>query len=146
MNSICKRLNPTVSVYSVGGYLVFAGLSFLSWRLFPEQHSGDELGREIRWMVHAVAEKIGGLILMCLAAFWAARSHRPTWKIGIFTAIATAVLFQLVAVFVYLLRFGASSYRTYHDFIYTMTSAVALAWLCGFFAVWKQYRHERRVT
>jgi len=76
----------------------------------------------------------------------AARSHRPTWKIGVSTAIATAVTFQLVAIAIYLLRFGVTSYRTYNDFIYTMMSAVLLAWLFGFFAVWKQYRHEKSAT
>jgi hypothetical protein len=83
---------------------------------------------------------------MSLAAFLSARSHRPSWKIGVSTAIATAVIFQLIATVVYLLRFGVTSYQIYNDFIYTVTSAVALAWLFGFLAVWKQYRYERRAT
>ena len=146
MNGIYQRLIRVASFYGVVCYLVFVGLSILSWRLFPEQHSDDELVQQMRWTIHVVAEKVGGLILMSLAAFMAARSLRPTWKIGVFTAIATAVIFQLVAVVVYLLRFGASSYRTYNDFVFTMSSAVALAWLFGFFAVWKQYRHEKSAT
>jgi ABC-type nickel/cobalt efflux system permease component RcnA len=67
-------------------------------------------------------------------------------EVGVSTAIATAVTFQLIAIAIYLLRFGATSYRTYNDFIYTMMSAVLLAWLFGFFAVWKQYRHEKSAT
>jgi tellurite resistance protein TehA-like permease len=146
MNGIYQRLIRVAFVYGVMCYLVFVGLSILSWRLFPEQHSDDELMQQMRWAVHVVAEKVGGLILMSVAAFMAARSHRPTWKIGVFTAIATAVIFQLVAVIVYLVRFGASSYRTYNDFLFTISSAVAFAWLFGFFAVWKQYRHEKNAT
>ena len=146
MNSIYKKLICVAAAYGVVGFLVFWGLSVLSWRLFPEQHPADELIRQLHWTIHVAAEKVGGLVLMCLAAFLAARSHRPTWKVGVSTAIATAVIFQLVAIVIYLLRFGMTSYRTYNDFIYTMTSAVALAWLFGFFAVWKQHRHEKRAT
>src|ERR1035441_4189696 len=98
MNGIYQRLIRVAFIYGVVCYLVFVGLSILSWKLFPEQHSDDELVRQMRWTFHVVAEKVGGLILMSLAAFMAARSHRPTWKIGVFTAIATAVISQLVAV------------------------------------------------
>lgn len=143
MSSIYKKLICVAAGFGVVCFLVFWGLSVLSWRLFPEQHPADELIRQLHWTIHVVAEKVGGLVLMCLAAFLSARSYRPTWKIGVSTAIATAVIFQLVAIAVYLLRFGLSSYRTYNDFIYTMTSAVALAWLFGFLAVWKQYRREK---
>ena len=146
MNSSYKRLIRVAIAFGVMCFLVFGGLSVLSWRLFPEQHSTDELVQQLHWTIHVVAEKVGGLVLMSLAAFLAARSHRPTWKIGVSTAIATAVIFQLVAIVVYLLRFGVTSYRTYNDFLYTMTSAVMLAWLFGFFAVWRQYRHERHAT
>ena len=146
MNSSYKRLIRVAITFGVVGFLVFWGLSVLSWRRFSEQHSTDEFMQQLHWTIHVVAEKVGGLVLMSLAAFLAARAHRPTWKIGVSTAIATAVVFQLVAVVIYLLRFGVTSYRTYNDFLYTMTSAVMLAWLFGFFAVWKQYRHEKNAT
>jgi tellurite resistance protein TehA-like permease len=146
MNSSYKRLIRIAIIFGVVCFLVFWGLSVLSWRLFPEQHSTDELMQQLHWTIHVLAEKVGGLVLMSLAAFLAARSNRPTWKIGVSTAIATAVVFQLVAIVIYLLRFGVTSYRTYNDFLYTMTSAVMLAWLFGFFAVWRQYRHERHAT
>jgi hypothetical protein len=146
MNSSYKRLIRVAITFAVVCFLVYWGLSVLSWRLFPEQHSTDELMQQWHWAIHVVAEKVGGLVLMSLAAFLAARSHRPTWKSGVSTAIATGVIFQLVAIMVYLLRFGGTSYRTYNDFIHTMMSTVALAWLFGFFAVWRQYRHERHAS
>jgi hypothetical protein len=102
--------------------------------------------RQIRWLAHGLGEKIGSLVLVSVLAFFAARVHRPTWKMGVFTGIATAVVFQLIAVVVYLIRFGPSAYRTYNDFIYTISSTIALAWLFGFFAIWKQYRRERQTT
>src|SRR6516162_11092851 len=82
MNNSYKRLICVAITFGVVCFLVFWGLSVLLWRLFPEQHSTDELMQQLHWTIHVVAEKVGGLILMSLAAFLAARSHRPTWKIG----------------------------------------------------------------
>jgi hypothetical protein len=55
MNGIYKRLIRISITYAVVGYLVFVGLSAVSWQLFPERHSGDELTQQIRWTVHVVA-------------------------------------------------------------------------------------------
>jgi hypothetical protein len=146
MNSIYPRLIRVAFLHAVVCYLVFAGLSTLAWAIVPQYDSDNDLTLHIRWAAGIIAEKITGLMLMSLMAFLAARSYRPTWKIGIITAIATAVIYQSVAIVVYVLRFGVSVYRTYNDFIYTISSAVALGWLFGFLAVWKQYRHERHYT
>jgi len=146
MSNHYAKLVRVALIYGVVCYLVFVGLSVLSWRVFPDHRSDDDLTQQLHWTVHVVAEKIVGLILMSFTAFFAARSYRPTWKVGVATAIAAALAFQLVAVVVYLVRFGVSSYRTYNDFIYTISSAVMLAWLFGFFAVWKQYRNERHAV
>jgi hypothetical protein len=146
MSNHYAKLVRVALIYGVVCYLVFVGLSVLSWRVFPDHHSDDDLTQQLHWTVHVVAEKIAGLILMSITAFLAARSCRPTWKVGVATAIAAALVFQLVAIVVYLVRFGVSSYRTYNDFFYTIWSAVMLGWLFGFLAVWKQYRNEKHVV
>ena len=146
MNAIHQKLIRVALICGVLCYLIFIVGSTLAWELFPDRHSDDSFTQQVKWSVHILAEKVGGVILMSLAAFFAARSHRPTWKVGVNTAIATSVIFQSISTIVYLLRFGLSAYLAYNDFIYTITSAVALGWLFGFLAVWKQYRRERHAT
>jgi ACR3 family arsenite efflux pump ArsB len=143
MSKHYTKLVRVALIYGVACYLVFVGLSVLSGRFFPDHRSDDDLTQQLHWIVRVVAEKIAGLILMSFTAFFAARSCRTTWKVGVATAIAAALVFQLVTIAVYIVRFGVASYRTFNDFIYTISTAVMLAWLFGLFAVWKQYRHER---
>ena len=146
LSSHYTKLIRIALIFGGAGFLVFAGFSLLAWKFYPYQPSDDELTRQIRWLVHCLGEKIGSLVLVSVLAFFAARAHRPTWKMGVFTGIAAAIVFQLIAVVVYLVRFGPSVYRTYNDFIYTTSSTVELAWLFAFFAVWKQYRRERQAS
>jgi len=93
MNAIHQKLIRVALIYGVLCYLIFIVGSTLAWVLFPERHSDDNFTQQVKWGVHIIAEKVGGLILMSLAAFFAARSHRPTWKVGVNTAIATSVIF-----------------------------------------------------
>jgi magnesium-transporting ATPase (P-type) len=131
-------------IYGGVGYLFFDILSLIGWRLFPYDSTNDELLKQMRWTIHVVIEKIVGLILLSITAFFAARANRPTWKIGLFSAVATAIFFQLIAVIVYLVRFGFSSYETYNDFIYTMLWSIGLGYSFGYLAVRKQYLREKR--
>jgi magnesium-transporting ATPase (P-type) len=146
MKSIYAKLACVAIIYSVVCYLIFWGLCALSWRFFPEKNPDDQLMQQMHWTIHIVAEKIGGLVLMSFAAFLAARSHRPTWKIGIFTAIATAVIFQFIGITIYLLQFGMSEYQKYNDLVYTIVWAVLLGWFFGYLAVWKQHRREKNTS
>ena len=93
-----------------------------------------------------VGEKIVGLVLLSITAFLASRAHRPTWKWGLATGIAAAVAYQIIAVLVYLLRFGTASYGEYHDFLWTMLWTVGLAWLFGYLAVRRQCLHEKHAV
>jgi hypothetical protein len=146
MRSHYTKLIRIALIFGVIGFFVFAGLSLLAWRVYPYQPSDDDLMRQLRWTARMVGEKIGGLVLLSIMAFVAARVNRPTWKIGVSTAVVTAVVYQLIAVIVYLVRFGFSSYQTYHNLLSTLFYSIALAWLFGFFAVWKQYRDEKRAV
>jgi hypothetical protein len=89
-------------------------------------------------------EKIAGLVLLSIIVFFAARANRPTWKTGLLTAVATSVIFQLIAVAVYLVRFGLSAYKTYNDFIWTMLWTVGIGYCFGYLAVRKQYLQAKQ--
>ena len=146
MKSHYAKLIRIALIYGSVCFLTWWGLCVLGWWLFPAKSADDELMRQIRWAVHLVGEKIGGSVLLSVTAFFAARAHRPTWKIGVLTAVAAAAVYQLIATVVYLVRFGFSSYQTYNDFLYTMLWTIILAWLFGLFAVWRQYRDEKHVA
>src|ERR1039458_8403576 len=87
MRSHYTKLIRIALIFGVIGFFVFAGLSLLAWRVYPYQPSDDDLMRQIRWTAHMVGEKIGGLVLLSIMAFVAARVNRPTWKIGVSTAV-----------------------------------------------------------
>jgi len=135
--------------------LFYGGLCFLvwwgfcslgSWLLFPVKADDDEFIRIIRWSGHIVGEKIVGLILLSVTALLASRAHRPTWKWGVATGIAAAMVYQVIAVFVYIMRFGASSYGEDNNFFYTMWATVSLAWLFGYLAVRRQCLLEKHAV
>ena len=92
-----------------------------------------------------IGEKIGNMILLSIIAYVAARVNRPTWKIGVSTAVLTAIVYELIGVIVYLVRFGFSAYQTYNNFLWTLSYSIALAWAFGFSAVLKQYKDDKRV-
>jgi hypothetical protein len=139
-----RKLILVTLIYGGVSYLFFDILSFIAWRFFPYHSTDDEMLKQIRWTAHVVIEKIAGLILLSITAFFAARANRPTWKIGLFTAVATAIFFQLIATIVYLVRFGFSAYETYNDFIYTMLWSIGLGYSFGYLAVRKQYLQEKQ--
>ena len=99
--------------------------------------------RQMRWLGHTVGEKIVNLVLLSVIAFLASRAHHPTWKWGVATGIAAAAAYQLIAVLVYVVRFGLAAYQEYNAFLYTIVLTVLLAWLFGYFAVRRQHLHEK---
>ena len=118
----------------------------LGWHLFPDQPKDSDLTSYWHWTIHMMTDKLVALPLLCIAAFLASRAHHPTWKWGVATGIAAAVADQLIAVFVYIARFGATAYQQYNDFLYTMLWAVFLGWLFSYLAVRKQYLRERHAA
>jgi hypothetical protein len=135
--------------------LVYGGLCFLVWwafgslalwLFFPVKTADDEFIRLMRWGGHVVGEKIVGLILLSVTAFLASRAHHPTWKWGVATGIAAAVAYEVVAMLVYIMRFGMSSFGEYNDFFYIMSSTVSLAWLFGYLAVRRQCLQEKHAV
>jgi hypothetical protein len=140
MNSL--RLFSTAAVYGLIAFLAFCAISTLAWRLFPYPTGADQLLRTQVWLLHVTSEKIGGILLGCVIAFLAARAYRPSWKLGVLTGVLAAVVYQIFTIVLYLTRFGFHAYTTYHTFIQTMFSTVALAGLFSFVAVWRQYRRE----
>ena len=137
-------------ILGIIGFIVFAGSSLLAWKVYPYQPSDDDLMRQIRWGAHMIGEKIGNLIILSIMAYVAARVNRPTWRVGVSTAVVTAIVYVLIGVIVYLARFGFNAYQTYHtayqiyhSFLSTLFCSIALAWIFGFFAVWKQYRYDK---
>src|SRR5580658_7268987 len=92
-------------------------LGFQDWSLIPDKPFAYEIMRQIRWLGQVVTEKIVGLVLLSITAFFASRAYRPTWKWGLATGIAAAVSYQVIAVFVYFLRFGMAAYGEYDNFL-----------------------------
>jgi hypothetical protein len=97
----------------------------------------------MRWLDRMVVEKVVDLVVLSIIAFLASRTHHPTWKWGRATGIAAAVAFQIIAMLVYLFRFGETAFRDYNNFLLTMCWTVMLGWLFGYLAVRRQCLHER---
>ena len=118
----------------------------LGWRLFPDQPKDDELTIRLHWVIHMASDKVIGLLLLSVTAFLASRAYHPTWKWGVATGMAAAVAYQLIAVLVYVVRFGLAAYQQYNRFFYTMLCTALLAWLFGYLAVRRQYLHEKHAA
>src|SRR5258706_596929 len=146
MKSHYAKLIRVALFYGSACFVVHWGLSVVGWWLFPNQPGDDELMRQMRRAGHMFGEKILGLVLLSVGAFLASRAHRPTWELGVVTGIAAAVAYQLIAVIVYLVRFGVSAYEAYNDLVWTMLWTAGLAWLFGYLAVRRQYAHEKHAA
>ena len=143
MHTEYTRLIRVSLIYAAVAFLVFACGSLLAWGLFPYPADGNDLAKHMTWVRHVVGGKIGGMILICFLSYFAAGAHRPTWKLGVITAVVSTMTYQLIAIVVYLARFGFDAYRTYHALLDTVLMTIALSILFGFLAVWKQYRQEK---
>ena len=139
MKANYTRIVRVSVIYGAVAFVIFCFGSLLAWKLFPYPVGGDDLAKQMTWTWHVLGEKIGSAILNCLVAFFAARTYRPTWKIGVTTAVVSAIMFQFISITVYCLRFGFHIYSTYHTFQGTVVNTVTLSFMFGFFAVWKQY-------
>jgi hypothetical protein len=140
MNSV--RLFSTAGIYGFIAFLAFCAISTLAWCLFPYPTEADQLLRTRIWVLHVISEKIGGILLGCIIAFFAARAYRPSWKVGVLTGVLAAIAYQMLTIALYLIRFGFHVYAIYHTFLQTMLSTIVLAALFSFIAVWRQYRRE----
>jgi hypothetical protein len=146
VKSHCPKLVRVALIHGSVCFLVFWGLSIVGWRLFPDHSKDDEVMRQMHWLGHGVGEKITGLVLLSVTAFLASGAHHPTGKWGVATGIAAALAFQVIAVLVYVVQFGLTAYRGNNAFLYTMLWTVMLAWAFGYFAVRRQYLHEKHAA
>ena len=143
MNSRYLRLVAIAFASAAVAFGVFALGSLMAWRPFPYPEGADELQWQMIWTWHILGEKGAQFVLLPVLGFVAARLHRPSWRAGVATAVAAGLLFQGIAIGVYLVRFGLGAYHSYHTFWGTLSCTVFLAGLFGFFAVWRQYRAEK---
>ena len=146
MKSHYAKLIRVALLYGGICFLVSWGVSVLGWRLFPDQPKDDELTIRLHWVIHMASDKVIGLLLLSVTAFLASRAYHPTWKWGVATGMAAAVAYQLIAVLVYVVRFGLAAYQQYNRFFYTMLCTALLAWLFGYLAVRRQYLHEKHAA
>ena len=133
-------------VYGGVCFLVFWGLSLVGWQLFPSGKNDDEFVRQTHRLGHIVGEKIAGLVLLSITAFFASRAHHPTAKWGIVTGIAAAVTFEIIAGVVYTVQFGATAYREYCGLFYTLFWTLWLGWISAHFAVRRQCWYEKHAA
>jgi hypothetical protein len=118
------------------------GLGIHDWPLVPDQSLAPEFMRQLQWTGQMITDKIAGLILLSITAFFASRAHHPTRKWGLATAVAAAAAYQIIAALVYILRFGMTTYVEYNNILETMFCTIDIAWLFGYFAVRAQYLRE----
>ena len=137
------RLAIVAIVTGTSAFAVFVICSLMAWHIFPYPECADKLQRQMVWLNHVVGEKIGQCVLFAVVGFVAARLHRPSWKLGIVTAILAVLVFHFISVAVYIVRFGFGAYRIYNTFWGTLQVNIPIALSFGFFAVWRQYRRER---
>jgi hypothetical protein len=132
--------------YAFTAFCIWFAFSLFGWRILPYRDAAETPVNQIIWAAHAVFEKVGSLIITCIISVLAARTYRPTWKIGILTALITALLFQFIAIAVYIVRWGFVLYWTYNRFFSTLFYTVAIGYLCGFVALWGQYRRDKKAA
>jgi hypothetical protein len=133
------RLIGTATGLGVIAFVAFWLVSALGWRLFPYPAGADQFAQSRVWLVHIIAEKAAGILIGCLAAFVAARLHRPSWRIGVLSGVLAAVTFQAISIVVYLVRFGGTAYARYNALLTTVLWTIMLGALFAFFAVWRDY-------
>jgi hypothetical protein len=146
MKSHYAKLVRVALLYGSVCFLVFWGLSLIGSCLLPNRPKDDELTRQLRWVGIVVGEKIVGLFLLSITSFLASRAHHPTWKWGVATGIAAAAAYQLIAVLVYVVRFGVVAYQQYNALLYTLLWTVSLAWVFSYLAVRREYLHEKHAA
>jgi hypothetical protein len=143
MNSQYLRFSAVALGSAAVAFGLFALGSLLAWRIFPYPAGADDLQRQVVSGWHLLGEKSAQFFILAALGFVAATLHHPTWRAGIVTALLAGLLFQAIAIFVYVVRFGFHAYRTYHAFWDTLLSTLAFAGLFGFFAVYQQYRRDK---
>jgi hypothetical protein len=144
-NSVTKMLRVAFA-YALAAFCIWYACSFFGWLVVPYRKGGKTPTNLGLWVAHVVLEKFASLIFTGVASFFAARRHHPTWRIGIFTALTTALLFQFIAMAVYIFRWGFVLYWTYNRFFSTVFYTVAIGCLCGFMAVCRQYLRDAKTT
>ncbi|MBI1176187.1 hypothetical protein GC207_01970 [bacterium] len=145
MSSVKKLLRVALA-HGLTAFCFWYGISWLWWKIWPFQRMGQTHISDIIWATHAIFEKEGGLILMGISSILAARTYRPTWKIGVAAGLVTALLFQSLCISVYILGWGYAAYFQYNRFYSTLFYTVAIGFLSGFGAVWKDYRQVSKST
>jgi len=143
MNRQYLRLPAVALACAAVAFALFAFGSVLAWRLFPYPAGADELQRRVVWTYHVFGERGAQFFILAALGYVAGRLHHPSWRAGILAAILSGLLFQAIAISVYIVRFGFDAYRSSHSFWDTLISAVAFSGLFGFLAVRQQYRAER---
>jgi hypothetical protein len=119
------------------------GLGFHDWSLIPDKPFAYEIMRQLRWLGQIVTEKIVGLVLLSITAFFASRTYHPTWKWGLATGVTVAVAYQIIAALVYILRFGMEVFKEYNNFFLSISVTVWRAWLFGYLAIRRQSLDEK---
>jgi hypothetical protein len=131
-------------LYGTSCFLVWMALiQLMGWLVFPANDTKDEFTRMFRWTIEVSAEKILGLILMSVTAFLASRACRPDWKGGIATGIGAGVTVQLIAVIIYLARFGMSAYLDMANPWSTAFWTLDLSWWFASLGVRRQRAQEK---
>jgi hypothetical protein len=136
------RLILTVVGAAATGFLLFWIICHATWILFPLPKGTDDVHRRVIYIYHLIAEKSFSLIIASAISFIVAKLYQPTWGQGLIAGISTAILFQVIAMSVYIFHFGLQHYQRNDDFSDTFLTTAGLGTLFGLLGVWRKYREE----
>jgi hypothetical protein len=136
------RIVSVTALCAAAALLVFEGVSWLAWQIFPFPFRSDQLAQTSVWFIHLGAEKGASMLICVVVAFVAAKAHWSSWKTGLLTGLLAALTFQVFAALLYVARFGFAYYARYHGFVRTMFETALFGGVFSFLAVWPQYRRE----
>jgi uncharacterized membrane protein len=119
-------------VYALPGYLIF---EFCTHWL----HDRTVVSYEDGFSTYLVRERFALHALTAIVALLAALTYRPTWRIGLISAVVGALMFRLTDLWVY--SHLSSRWEQYRDGVFvTILTTVLIGVAFGFLAVCRQLR------
>jgi hypothetical protein len=100
-----------ISILSgAAGFGLLIAFAEVLWRLYPYPEGASQGQIRFVWAIHVLSEKVFGFLILAVCAVGAAIPFRNKWRIGFGAAIGSGIVYQAIAVFVYILRFGFAPY------------------------------------
>ena len=89
------------------------------------------------WSEYMIQVKIGLMVFSAIVALFSALIYHPTWRVGVLSGVAGALIFRLIDIFIYALV--SKAWFEYRGFFTPILSAIAIGALVGFLVVFRQF-------